>query len=942
MKHVLTILGLLLPLLVLAQQSLEFVGTVHEQPSQYVRHSVLVGNRTIYYGDGLLGVLVRTDTDSLYIESRWNYADYGEMRDMVVAFPYVFVLVGGLEHEDVNVFKLDYTDPAYPTVVGRHEFDFDGYVVPWRLMLYGGYLYASLQDRLVVMNANSTGLAVLANRRFGRCEEAEVIGDYLVCAFDRRIVSFSLADPRDPQPVADVEYDSGTMEYWLVNDDYFYRLTGDEGIEVYDASDPESIHLAGTSSWGTSIASRSRVIQGNMLYMIDFWNLYYVSLADPVHPEVVYTVESPWQIETSTHLGATGVPGELFVFNQLGKLVALLDISQPNQIHQLHPWSQIEGFIPPTGLYLGDDLLISTSLGFTIYDVSNRLHPVKVGQQLKHNSIQQVDFSGNTMFVASALGLYSADLSDPADPVRSNWTRLPDVGASGVAVRGDLVCAARSGSNLDCLYHYNLANPTNPVLIANYGYSARSLFFDGPTLFGVKEYGAPFVFSMDTSNPLDPVVLGSQTVAVAEEQSDLRDSVLAVPKWRLGLELIDTRDPVNLPSFASYSPPADSVGPISLAGGYLAYGSPQGVRLLDIRDPYNPQLVATYEHDREITAIRMLESGLIYASDYRHILILNAAGVMDVSPPPANVAADLDDDDGTVLLTWEPPGGGAEPVEYEIEQDGELLVAVTGFSYANQLPVFGEYEYTVRAVYPDGASVAVPELVDWAAPTPVTLERLSSPIILPAGGQLRLRSTVTSALPVDETVALTLLVEYPGGGTELLCETAVVLAPGQTIEFDSIVMRVPGYVLEGLYRLRVEARIDNELTGIAEAEFSKLLRLDLPASRSDGWSVTGFGDEAVVVAGKGAATQPELAVEVLPNPFNDMCRVRVQLPEQSPLAVMVYNIQGRQVARLHEGAADAGVHEFAWDASRFASGLYFLRVDPDGRSPLTRKLLLVK
>jgi hypothetical protein len=73
-----------------------------------------------------------------------------------------------------------------------------------------------------------------------------------------------------------------------------------------------------------------------------------------------------------------------------------------------------------------------------------------------------------------------------------------------------------------------------------------------------------------------------------------------------------------------------------------------------------------------------------------------------------------------------------------------------------------------------------------------------------------------------------------------------------------------------------------------------------------------------------------------PNPFSDETRVRFRLSHPGSLAVRVYDVSGRLVTTLVQGAQPAGEREIAWDGRSEAgahapAGNYFLRLDaPSG------------
>ncbi len=78
-----------------------------------------------------------------------------------------------------------------------------------------------------------------------------------------------------------------------------------------------------------------------------------------------------------------------------------------------------------------------------------------------------------------------------------------------------------------------------------------------------------------------------------------------------------------------------------------------------------------------------------------------------------------------------------------------------------------------------------------------------------------------------------------------------------------------------------------------------------------------------------------------PNPFNILTSFRFELPENTQVKLEVFDLLGRKVAVLVNGLYVAGRHTFNWDASGFASGLYFYRFETPNYSAV-RKMILVK
>ena len=85
-----------------------------------------------------------------------------------------------------------------------------------------------------------------------------------------------------------------------------------------------------------------------------------------------------------------------------------------------------------------------------------------------------------------------------------------------------------------------------------------------------------------------------------------------------------------------------------------------------------------------------------------------------------------------------------------------------------------------------------------------------------------------------------------------------------------------------------------------------------------------------------------------PNPFNPVTTIQYQIETDSRVSLKIYNILGQVVQILTEGVEEAGYRRIEWNASNFASGMYFCRLeavsvsDPTKAFSAVKKMLLVK
>ena len=63
-----------------------------------------------------------------------------------------------------------------------------------------------------------------------------------------------------------------------------------------------------------------------------------------------------------------------------------------------------------------------------------------------------------------------------------------------------------------------------------------------------------------------------------------------------------------------------------------------------------------------------------------------------------------------------------------------------------------------------------------------------------------------------------------------------------------------------------------------------------------------------------------------PNPFNPVTTIQYNLSEDAYVSLVVYDLRGKEVARLVDGEQAAGYKTVTWDASDVGSGIYFYRI----------------
>ena len=78
-----------------------------------------------------------------------------------------------------------------------------------------------------------------------------------------------------------------------------------------------------------------------------------------------------------------------------------------------------------------------------------------------------------------------------------------------------------------------------------------------------------------------------------------------------------------------------------------------------------------------------------------------------------------------------------------------------------------------------------------------------------------------------------------------------------------------------------------------------------------------------------------------PNPFNPSTTISFSLPKYAHVTLKIFDSVGREIETLVSNEMSAGKHSIIWNASKYASGVYFYRIYSNNFNE-TKKLLLLK
>ena len=81
--------------------------------------------------------------------------------------------------------------------------------------------------------------------------------------------------------------------------------------------------------------------------------------------------------------------------------------------------------------------------------------------------------------------------------------------------------------------------------------------------------------------------------------------------------------------------------------------------------------------------------------------------------------------------------------------------------------------------------------------------------------------------------------------------------------------------------------------------------------------------------------------KLYPNPFNPSTEISFSLPVDGHVQLAAYDVRGKEVDIIFEGAQSVGQHSYTWNAASLPSGVYYIRLQA-GDMVTSQKALLVK
>jgi photosystem II stability/assembly factor-like uncharacterized protein len=96
-----------------------------------------------------------------------------------------------------------------------------------------------------------------------------------------------------------------------------------------------------------------------------------------------------------------------------------------------------------------------------------------------------------------------------------------------------------------------------------------------------------------------------------------------------------------------------------------------------------------------------------------------------------------------------------------------------------------------------------------------------------------------------------------------------------------------------------------------------------------------------IVISNGSVPKVYKLYDNYPNPFNPATVIRFDIPSASEVSISIFDLTGKEVAKIAGGKLDAGSYSYSWNADNYPSGVYFFSMRAD-KYFSTKKMVLLK
>jgi hypothetical protein len=423
----------------------------------------------------------------------------------------------------VGLRVLDVSNPNSPIEVGTfpappNSFFYDVQAIGNTAYVLGRDGYLRIIDVTDVANPVEAGSYFFgASPDVGLGDMVYQDGYLFVAELDvyaQKLWILNVNDPANPMPVGSFTTPRGPREVFVLGDYVYTADVLENRLYILNINEIENPSLAGVYD-SMFFLTFGVVFQENYAFVGGTYRFYVLNITDPVNPVVSNIHETPGYRARVIHVNENYLfvnvefisppSGCSIICSSFGEAengLRIYDVSDPTNLVEV-------GFLPYTGIIVGNYLYKGESDGVRIVDITDPTNPIELGA---YSPISVRFVSGNYAYGYAYLpddnyALVILDMSDPTDPVEVGKYVL-DLEWKNIFVIGNYAYLADEYYE-NGLMILDISDPSNPVEVGSYTECPHTNLVSGKYVFSVGTMFSSDICILDFSDPLHPVQVGS-------------------------------------------------------------------------------------------------------------------------------------------------------------------------------------------------------------------------------------------------------------------------------------------------------------------------------------------------------------------------------------------------------------------------------------------------
>ena len=669
-------------------------------------------------------------------------------------------------------------------------------------------------------------------------------------------------------------------------------------LKTYSLSDPTNPGLlgidtiwAGYSIDAITVSEVTAEYPFNVAFAISHSQmLYTIDLNNPYQPVVVDSVSLLRSVGFQPVSFPLKIKGPLAIAAHNGVLFA--DARNPYAVQPKADF--MTGGDGPIGVALQDHYLYLANGrgGVAILDNSNPTRPVKIGSLLcGGGEVDAVAISGGYLYAVGHFGLWTINVSNPTSPSLTSWIPMGNAGHPPftIAVENNRAYVSVYDSSVVIL---DISNPATPSRIGSYPEHILSLNVRNSLLY------LSGMSIIDVSNPQNIVQLSqlqipSYCIAV--------DSIYAYNGGILdtGLTVVDISNPLQPGIVGAVGLPLgmSNADYITVSNKYVYISQSNGrVFAVDVNNPASPRFVGG---SYPVSALDLTaQNRFVYLCETQNGLqVFENKLISHQQPFSFNPGWNM-------ISVPSFPGGSSSGTRSSLFPSSSSSAFAYSLGYIAEDTLVQGKGYWLK--FDAAQEIQIPDV-------PVYSETLAVAPGWNIVGSISIPVAVSEIGSMPDSMVTS---QFFGLGASNGYQVADTISPGKGYwvrvnQSGSLVLPGKGVSGKAMSRIRI-----------------------VPTSEQP---------PSQPVTGKRNNQSPvRLALEQnYPNPFNPSTRISYSIPHASDVSLIVYDLLGREVARLVQGTKPPGDYSVTWNAANVPSGVYYCRLVA-GSFVETKKMVVMK